>query len=91
MKVKLFSTSFLPVQEKYEKFVTFENELNEFISEVKVIDIKYSTTSGMCHDVQTHANEFVEDFSALVMYEEKPKPRKKKSEETAGNNTESGE
>ena len=36
-----------------------------------VIDIKFSTAAGLCHDAQTHVNEFVEDFSALVMYEEK--------------------
>ncbi|MBR1592699.1 MAG: hypothetical protein IJ666_06795 [Ruminococcus sp.] len=78
MKVKIFSTSFLPVQEKYEKFDTFEYELNEFISTVKVIDIKYSTTSSLCHDAQTHVNDYREEFSALVMYEEKPKTSRKK-------------
>lgn len=71
MKIKIFSTSFQPAQEKYEQFALFENELNEFISNVKVIDIKYSTSAGLCHDAQTHVNEFVEDYSALVMYEEK--------------------
>ncbi len=71
MKVKIFSTNFMPEQEKYEKFVTFENELNQFIETVNVIDIKYSTATGMCHDAQTHVNEYIEDFSALVMYEEK--------------------
>ena len=40
MKVKLFSTNFLPAQEKYDKFVSFENELNDFIATVNVIDIK---------------------------------------------------
>ncbi|MBR6243491.1 MAG: sporulation protein Cse60 [Ruminococcus sp.] len=70
MQIKIFSTSFMPEQEKYEKFATFENELNQFIKSVKVIDIKYSTSVGMCHDAQTHVNEVVEDFSALVMYEE---------------------
>ena len=57
MKIKLFSTTFTPEQEKYEKFATFENELNQFIQSVKVIDIKYSTAIGMCHDAQTHVNE----------------------------------
>lgn len=71
MKIKIFSTNFQPSQEKYERFVNFENELNEFISEVDVIDIKYSTAAGMCHDAQTHVNEFIEDFSALVMYNDK--------------------
>jgi hypothetical protein len=71
MKVKLFSTQFLPAQEKYDKYATFETELNEFISSVKVIDIKYSTAAGMCHDAQTHVNEYIEDYSALVMYEDK--------------------
>ncbi len=71
MKIKLFSTSFQPVQEKYDRFITFENELNEFIATVNVIDIKYSTAAGMCHDAQTHVNEFLEDFSALIMYEDK--------------------
>ena len=70
MKIKLFSTNYMPEQEKYEKFATFENELNQFIESVKVIDIKYSTAAGLCHDAQTHVNEFTEDFSALVMYEE---------------------
>ena len=71
MKVKIFSTNFMPEQEKYEKFATFENELNQFIENVNVIDIKYSTTASMCHEAQTHVNEYVEDFSALVMYDEK--------------------
>lgn len=71
MKVKLFSSSFQPVQEKYERFVTFEDELNEFIAKVDVIDIKYSTAVGMCHDAQTHVNEYMEDFSVLVMYNDK--------------------
>ena len=70
MKVKLFSTSFQPAQEKYERFSNFESDINEFIATVKVIDIKYSTAAGLCHDAQTHVNEVVEDFSALVMYEE---------------------
>ena len=70
MKIKIFSTNFMPEQEKYEKFVTFENELNQFIQTVKVVDIKYSTAVGMCHDAQTHVNELIEDFSALVMYED---------------------
>ena len=68
MKVKIFSTSFQPAQEKYEKYANFENDINEFIATVKVIDIK---SAGLCHDAQTHVNEFIEDFSALVMYEEK--------------------
>lgn len=71
MKIKLFSTSFQPVQEKYERFITFETELNEFIATVDVIDIKYSTSVGMCHDAQTHVNEYMEDFSVLVMYNDK--------------------
>ena len=41
MKIKLFSTNYMPEQEKYEKFAIFENELNQFIQSVKVIDIKY--------------------------------------------------
>lgn len=71
MKIKLFSSSFQPVTEKYERFITFEDELNEFIATVDVIDIKYSTAVGMCHDAQTHVNEYMEDFSVLVMYNEK--------------------
>lgn len=72
MKVKLFSTNYMPEQEKYARFTAFENELNDFISKVKVIDIKYSSSLGMCHDAQTHVNEYMEDFSALVMYEDAP-------------------
>ncbi len=71
MKIKLFSSSFQPVQEKYERFITFEDELNEFIATVDVIDIKYSTAVGMCHDAQTHVNEYMEDFSVLIMYNDK--------------------
>lgn len=70
MKIKVFSTNFMPEQEKYEKFVTFENDINQFIQTVKVIDIKYSTAVGMCHDSQTHVNEYIEDFSAMVLYED---------------------
>ena len=75
MKVKIFSTSYLPAQEKYEKFDSFEEELNNFISTVKVIDIKYSTTSGLCHDAQTHVNEYLDEHSVLVMYEDLPKEK----------------
>ena len=71
MKIKLFSSSCQPVQEKYERFITFEDELNEFIATVDVIDIKYSTAVGMCHDAQTHVNEYMEDFSVLIMYNDK--------------------
>ena len=44
MKIKLFSTNYMPEQEKYQRFAAFENELNQFISNVKVIDIKFSTS-----------------------------------------------
>lgn len=71
MKVKLFSSSFQPAQEKYERIVNFEDELNDFLATVDVIDIKYSTAVGMCHDAQTHVNEYMEDFSVLIMYNEK--------------------
>ena len=71
MKVKLFSSSFQPAQEKYERVINFEDELNDFLSTVDVIDIKYSTAVGMCHDAQTHVNEYMEDFSVLIMYNEK--------------------
>ncbi len=71
MKVKLFSSSFQPAQEKYERIINFEDELNDFLATVDVIDIKYSTAVGMCHDAQTHVNEYMEDFSVLIMYNEK--------------------
>lgn len=71
MKVKLFSSSFQPAQEKYERVVNFEDELNDFLSTVDVIDIKYSTALGMCHDAQTQVNEYMEDFSVLIMYNDK--------------------
>ena len=57
-------------ESEYERFITFENDINQFIQTVKVIDIKYSTAVGMCHDAQTHVNEYIEDFSAMVMYED---------------------
>ena len=71
MKIKLFSSSFQPAQEKYERVVNFEDELNDFLATVDVIDIKYSTALGMCHDAQTHVNEYMEDFSVLIMYNDK--------------------
>ena len=71
MKVKLFSSSFQPAQEKYERVVNFEDELNDFLATVDVIDIKYSTALGMCYDAQTHVNEYMEDFSVLIMYNDK--------------------
>lgn len=73
MKIRLFSTNYMPEQEKYQRFAAFENELNQFIQGVKVIDIKYSTAAGLCHDSQTHVNEYVDEHSALVMYEDLPK------------------
>ena len=41
MKVKLFSSSFQPAQEKYERIVNFEDELNDFLATVDVIDLRY--------------------------------------------------
>lgn len=73
MKIKIFSTNYMPEQEKYERFAAFENELNQFIQSVKVVDIKFSTSSGLCHDSQTHVNEYTDEMSVLVMYEDKPK------------------
>lgn len=70
MKVKVFSTNYMPEQDKYSRFAAFESELNQFIATVKVIDIKYSTAAAMCHDAQTHVNEYTDSFSALVMYED---------------------
>ncbi|MBR2283280.1 MAG: hypothetical protein IJ874_02520 [Ruminococcus sp.] len=87
MKVKLFSSSFLPAQEKYDKFFTFENELNEFIATVNVIDIKYSSAAGMCHDAQTHVNESMLDFSALVLYEDIEPAKKPAAKKTAARTT----
>ena len=78
MKIKLFSTNYMPEQEKYQRFAAFENELNQFISGVDVIDIKFSTSSGLCHDAQTHVNEYVDELSVLVMYEDNPKAAPKK-------------
>ncbi|MBP5580070.1 MAG: hypothetical protein IKW96_14560 [Ruminococcus sp.] len=78
MKIRLFSTNYMPEQEKYQRFAAFENELNQFIQGVKVIDIKYSTSAGLCHDAQTHVNEYVDEHSVLVMYEDLPKTAAKK-------------
>ena len=89
MKVKLFSSTYLPVQEKYDRYATFENELNEFIATVHVIDIKYSTVAGMCHDAQTHVNEYIQDFSALVMYEDiEPETKKPAADNTTAKKSE---
>lgn len=70
MKVKFFSTNYMPEIEKYAKFAALETEVNQFISTVKVIDIRFSTSSSLCHDAQTHVNEYIDDFSVLVMYED---------------------
>ena len=78
MKIRLFSTNYMPEQEKYQRFAAFENELNQFIQGVKVIDIKYSTSAGLCHDAQTPVNEDVDEHSVLVMYEDLPKTAAKK-------------
>ncbi|MCR4796654.1 MULTISPECIES: hypothetical protein [Ruminococcus] len=73
MKIKIFSTNYMPEQEKYQRFAAFENELNQFISTVKVIDMKFCSSSGLCHDAQTHVNEYIDEHSVLVMYEDLPK------------------
>ena len=73
MKIKIFSTNYMPEQEKYQRFAAFENELNQFISTVKVIDIKFAASSGLCHDAQTHVNEYIDEYSVLVMCEDLPK------------------
>lgn len=56
MKVKIFSTSY--GKEK------LENELNEFIQDKKVIDIKFTE---VCVGEPTYETG---DWSALVMYED---------------------
>lgn len=58
MKVKLFD-------ESHEK--DLEKEINEFIKEVEVFDIKYSCSIGIFSEEQVFC------FSALIMYNEKDK------------------
>lgn len=55
MKIKVFD-------EAHEK--DLEKEVNEFISDVDVIDIKYQVAVGIFSEEQIYC------FSALVMYEE---------------------
>lgn len=55
MKVKLFD-------EAHEK--DLEAVVNEFIEDVKVIDIKYQVAIGVFSEEQIYC------FSALIMYEE---------------------
>ncbi len=54
MKVKVFD-------ESHEK--DLENAINEFIENVKVIDIKYQVAIGIFAEEQIYC------FSALIMYE----------------------
>jgi Protein of unknown function (DUF2758). len=55
MKVKLFD-------EAHEK--DLETAINEFIEDIKVIDIKYQVALGVFSEEQIYC------FSALVIYEE---------------------
>jgi len=54
VKVKIFD-------ESHEK--DLENAVNDFIEDVKVIDIKYQVSIGIFSEEQVYC------FSALVMYE----------------------
>lgn len=56
MKVKLFD-------ESHEK--DLENDINEFIKDIELIDIKFNTA------VSIFAEEQIYCFSALIMYKEK--------------------
>ena len=63
MKIKIFFTN--------KNLEEFENEINEFIKNKKVIDIKHQISSyGYCNDF---ANCDCMDTSILVMYEEMEK------------------
>lgn len=53
MKVKIFD---------YEDEVDLEDDINEFISDKEVIDIKYSISSSI------YAEEQIYCFSCLIMY-----------------------
>ncbi len=55
MKVKVFD-------ESHEK--DLEDAINDFIEDVKVVDIKYQVALGIFSEEQIYC------FSALVMYEE---------------------
>ena len=53
MKVKLFD---------FEHEIDLENAINDFISDKKIIDIKYSISASM------YAEEQIYCYSALIMY-----------------------
>ena len=56
MKVKIFD-------ESHEK--DLENDINEFINDIELIDIKYNTA------VSIFAEEQIYCFSALILYKDK--------------------
>lgn len=67
MKVKHFVSS--PKSE--EEYKEFDNEINEFIKDKKVMDIKYSVSSFGYEE--PHVPDLIIEnatYSALVMYEE---------------------
>ncbi len=60
MKIKIFYLN--------QDVESYENEINEFIKNKKVIDIKHSISSyGMAND---YASSEGMDMSTLIMYEE---------------------
>ena len=60
MKIKIFHSS--------KDIESYENEINEFIKNKKVIDIKHSISSyAMAND---YASSDGMDMSTLIMYEE---------------------
>lgn len=60
MKIKIFYS--------HEDIEKYENEINEFIKNKKVLDIKHSISSyGMANN---YASSEVMDVSTLIMYEE---------------------
>lgn len=60
MKIKIFHSS--------KDIESYENEINEFIKNKKVIDIKHSISSyGMADNYATYGGM---DMSTLIMYEE---------------------
>ena len=55
MKVKLFD-------EGHE--LDLENDINDFIEDVEVIDIKYEVSTSVCGEDQIYC------FSAMIIYQE---------------------
>ena len=87
MKVKIMrQVDWRGWDDRKGKVPLLEDQVNEFIADKKIIDIKYSNSISMAANEYAHNTDFNE--SVLIIYEDEPSTIKQKTFEYVSNDSE---